>query len=93
MSKNYKNKEIRKAVIEADITIGQLAKALEYSYVGFSRLLKDELPTDEKHIVLHTIDEIAYGFGEQYTTDRLKLLRAKKGNPKKIRRANNEPTD
>ena len=91
---NYKNKEIRIAMIKADVTVKQLAKALEYHATSFSRLLQnDELPTDEKHIILHAIDEIAYGFGEEYFTDRLKILRFRKGNPKKIRRANNEPTD
>lgn len=83
----YKNKDIRKALIDADVTGKQIATALGYSAQGFYRLINDEeLPTDEKSIILRAIDEIAYGNGDQYVADELKSLRKQKRVSKKPRR-------
>lgn len=56
-----KNKEIRIAMIEADLKMCQVADKLGMYDVNFSRKLRYELSDSEKQRVLQAIEELKQG--------------------------------
>lgn len=53
------NIEIRTAYMAAGLKQWQLAKALDLSETHFSRKLRQELPPEEKELILAAIDKLS----------------------------------
>ncbi len=53
-----RNKDIRRAIFDADLKHWQIASALGMSEATLSRKLRTELPDEEKQKILQAINEI-----------------------------------
>lgn len=58
MNKQYKNRDIREAVIAAHLHYYEVADALGIADSTFSRRLRYELPEDEKKTVMAAINQL-----------------------------------